>query len=131
MGGRGVKGVGMGPKENQSAPSRLPRGRHWRKFFRGLAKWGLPLRIDEDIAADISAETRKVGAGAGMTTGSDLRSQVEAEDQTLRSNWSVWVFSFLLLGYHGMGYHHGVQGGSDDGDKYGENGPNLLRGCGI
>ena len=48
----GVRGLGMGPRENQSAPSCPPsvRGRYRRKFFRVLSKWVLPLRIAKEIS---------------------------------------------------------------------------------
>ena len=77
-GGGGLRGVKVGPRENQSAPShpQMVRGSHWKKLCRILDERRLLLRIADEIAAD----TRKVGSGSGTTMVSDMRSRVDIED---------------------------------------------------
>ena len=87
------------------------------KFFRGLTKWGLPLRLSEEI----SEETRKVGEGAGMTTVSYLRSRVDIKDRTLQGTRFVRVFTFLCFG---------GQGGRENVDGYGNGGKIYYGGGG-
>ena len=55
-------------------------------------------------------------AGVETTTGPDLFSKVEIEDQNLQRTWYVRVFAFLGFGGHGMGCHDHVQISSDGGN---------------